>query len=63
MGIKIVHTSIDDDSEATYSDKEENNDENPLKKIYDGKNMNASYSDKGNNEEGAPDTPYDGEKY
>ena len=61
MGVKIVHLSLDDDSEATYSDKEENNDENVPKTPYDGENMNASYDDEGNNDEDAPKTPYDGE--
>ena len=31
LGVKIVHPSIDDDIKATYSDKEENNNENPPK--------------------------------
>ena len=40
--MKIVHPSIDDDSEATDSDKEENNYDNSPKSPYDGKNMNSS---------------------
>ena len=61
MGVKIVHPSIDDDSKATYSDKEENNDYNSHKTTYDGENMTA-YSDyQGNNDENSPETPYDGE--
>ena len=36
MGVKIVHPSIDGDSEAIYSDKEENNNENSSKTLYYG---------------------------
>ena len=36
LGMKIVHPSIDDDSEAIDSEKEENNDENAPKTPYDG---------------------------
>ena len=36
QGVKIVHPLIDGDSEATDSDKEENNDENAPKTPYDG---------------------------
>ena len=57
LGVKIVHPSIDYDSEATYSDKEENNYENSPKTPYDGENMNASSSYEGNNYEVAPDPP------
>ena len=46
--MKIVHPSIDDDSEATDSDKEGNNNYNPPKTPYDGENMNASSCDEGN---------------
>ena len=56
--MKIVHASIDDDSEAIDSDKEENNDENAPKTPYDGENMNASPDDEGNNDEDSPETPY-----
>ena len=45
LGENIVHPSIDDDIEATDSDKEENNDENVPKTPYDGENMNASSDD------------------
>ena len=55
------HPSIADDSKAIDSDKEENNDENPPKIPYDGKNMNSSSDYEGNNDEDAPATPYDGE--
>ena len=61
LGVKIVHPSIDDDSEATDSDKEENNDENAPKTPYDGENFNASSDYEGNNYQDAPETPYDGE--
>ena len=61
MGVKIVHPSIDDDSEATDSDKEENNDENAQKTSYYGENMNYSSDDEGNNDEDVPYKPYDGE--
>ena len=37
LGVKIVHPSIDDNSKATDSDKEENNNENYPKKPFDGK--------------------------
>ena len=36
MRVKIVHPSIQDDIEATDSDKEKNNDENSPKTPYDG---------------------------
>ena len=61
MGVKIVHPSIDDYSKATYSDKEENNDDNAPKKQQDGENMNASYVDEVNNDKDVPKNPYDGE--
>ena len=61
LGVKTVHPSIDNDSEATDSDKEENNDENVPKTPYYGENMNYYSDDEVNNEQDAPDTPYDGE--
>ena len=61
LGVKIVHPSIDDDSEAIDSDKEENNDENSPKIPYDGANMNASSYNEVNNDEDSPKTSYDGE--
>ena len=61
LGVKNVHPSMYDDSKATDSDKEENNDENAPKTPYDGENMNASYDDELNNYEDASDTPYYGE--
>ena len=61
MGVIIVHPSIDDDSKDTYSDKEENTDDNDPNTPYEGGNMNASYDDDENNDEDAPDTPYYGE--
>ena len=36
LGLKIVHQSIDDDSEATDIDREENNDNNYPETPYDG---------------------------
>ena len=54
MGVKTFHPSIDDDSKATYSDKEENNDEVAPKSPYDGENMYASSDDDRNNNEVAP---------
>ena len=61
MGVKIIHPSIDYDSEDTDSDKEENNNDNAPKTPYDGENMNASSDNEVNNDEDAPETPYDGE--
>ena len=49
MWVKIVHPSINDDSKATDSEKEENNDENSPKTPYYGENINASSDDEGNN--------------
>ena len=60
--MNIVHPSIDDYSEATDSDKEENDNYNDPKTLYDGENMNASSDDVGNTDEDAPEMPYDGEK-
>ena len=60
LTIKNVLPSIDNDSQATYSDKEENNYENAPKTSYDDENMNDSSDDEGNNDEDPPDTPYDG---
>ena len=57
--MKIVHTSIDDYSKATDSDKEENNYENAPKTPCDDENMNASSDDEVNNDEDYPKTPYD----
>ena len=59
--MKIVHPSIDDNSKATDSDKEENNDENDPGTPYDGENMNASSKDKGKDDEDSPQMPYDSE--
>ena len=53
LGVKIVHPSVDDDSKATDTDNEENNDENAPKTTYDGENRNASSDDEGNNDEDA----------
>ena len=61
LGVKIVHPSIDGDSEATDSDKQENNDENAPKTPYDDENMTASSDDEGNNDENSPKTSYDDE--
>ena len=61
MRVKIIHPSIDDDSEATDSDKQENNDNNSPKTPYDDENMNESSDDEGNNGEDVLYTPYDGE--
>ena len=61
LGVKIVHPSIDDDSEATDNDRRENNNENAPKTPYDGKNMNASSDYERNNDEDYPEMPYDGE--
>ena len=47
---------------ATDSDKEENDNQNDPKALYDGENMNASSDDVGNTDEDAPEMPYDGEK-
>ena len=60
-GVKIIHPSIDDHSEATYSDKEKNNKKNASKTPYDGENMNASSDNDVNNNGESPMTPYDGE--
>ena len=57
MEVNIVHTSIDDDSKATNSHKEENNDKNTPKTPYDGENVNASSDDELNNYEVAPEAP------
>ena len=46
----VFHPSIDDDSEAKDSDKEENNNENNPKTPYDGENMKASSDDEENND-------------
>ena len=35
LGVKKLHPSIDDDSQATDSDKEENNNDNAPKTTYD----------------------------
>ena len=59
--MKLFRPSIDDDREATDSDKEENKNDNYPKTPYDGENMNASYEDDVNNDEDASETPYDGE--
>ena len=61
LGVKIVHPSIDDDSEATDSDKEVNNNYNSPETQYDGENMNDSSDDEVNNNKDHPNTPYDGE--
>ena len=61
LGVNCFHPSIDDDSEAIDSDKEENNDDNPPKRPYDGENMNAYSDDEVNNDEYAPEKSYDGE--
>ena len=57
LGVKWFHTSIDDDSEATDSEKKENKNENASKTPYDGENMNASSDDEVNNDYVAPDPP------
>ena len=54
MGVNIIHPSIDDDSEAIDSNKEENNDDYAPKKPYGVENMNASSDDEVNNNEVAP---------
>ena len=59
--MKIVQPSIDNDSEATDSDKEVNIDDNTSETPYDGENMNDSFEYEANNDEDAPETPYDGE--
>ena len=61
LGGEIIHPSIDDDSEATDSYKEENNDDNYPKTPYHGENMTSSSSDERNNDENAPEMPYSGE--
>ena len=61
LGVRIVHPSIDDDSEATDSDEEGNNDDNAPKTPYYGEIMNDSSDDEINNDENAPEMPYDGE--
>ena len=61
LGVKTVHTSIYDDSEAADSDKEENNDDNAFKKPHDGGNINDSSDYEGDNYEDDLETPYDGE--
>ena len=50
---------IDDDSEATYSDEEENNDDNSPEIPYDDENVNPSFSDGVNNDEDDPKTTYE----
>ena len=45
LGVKNFHPLIYDDSEATDSYKEENNNENCPKTTYDRENMNASSDD------------------
>ena len=59
--MKIFHLSIYDDSESTYVDKDENNDENSPKTPYDGENMNDSSDDEVNNDEDTSETPYNDE--
>ena len=54
LGVNIFHPSIDDDSKATDSDKEENNNKNSPKTPYYGENINASSDDDGNNIGDAP---------
>ena len=61
LGVENFYPSIDDDSKATYIDKEENNYENASKTPYDGENMNTSSDDEVNNDNDAPKNPYDGE--
>ena len=61
LGVTFFHLSIHDDSEATESEIEENNDKNSSKIPYDDENINTSSYDEGNNDEDAPDTPYYGE--
>ena len=46
LRVKEFCPSMDDDSEATDIDKEENNYENIPKTPYDGENINASSYDK-----------------
>ena len=59
LGVNIVHPSIHDDSEATDSGKEENNNKNTPKTQDDGENTNAYSNDEVNIDEDAPETPYD----
>ena len=54
LGVKIVHPSINDDSEATDSDKEENNDEVAPKPPSNDDIIDANY------DEITPDTPTNG---
>ena len=54
LGMKIVHQSIDDDSEATESDKEKNIGENAPETPYYGENMNAYYNNAENTDEVVP---------
>ena len=49
----IFHPLIDDDSEDTNSDKEENNYDNSPKTPYDGENLNTSSDGEGNTDEDA----------
>ena len=58
LGVKVVHPSIDDDSEATESEIQENNYEDAPKTPYDGENINASSDDDVNNDEVAPQPTY-----
>ena len=58
LGVKIVHPSIDGDSEAIDSDKEENIDESAPDTPYYGENINASSDDDGNNIGDAPKAPF-----
>ena len=61
LGVKCFHPAIDDDSNATESEIEENNDENAPKALYYGENVNAYSYDEGNNDQDAPKMPYVGE--
>ena len=55
LGVNFFHSSIDDDSEATDSDKQENIDQNAPKTPYDDENINNSSDDEVNNDEVDPD--------
>ena len=61
LGLNIFHPSIDDDRQATDSDKEENDDNNTPEKPYDGQKTNASSDYEVNNDEDPPHNTYDGE--
>ena len=50
LGVKIVHPSIDNDSEATEIEIEGNNYDNAPKTPYDGENVNVSSDDEVNND-------------